>query len=195
MKLNSRQIFGLGAIVIFGGMMIFRLTQPSEREIMERRLASLPTLTAPSGPLEFPMPELPTIPAPVPPVSALDTPGAVATVPLPPEETPDYAAMGSQAAKDDLYCGGVLRAHFSPVLKSGGVDKAGELLELSRLLAGAGVEKLRADGLALGIDWVSFDNAHDAKASADYQAKSARISAAACEARGKALPADTPKLP
>jgi hypothetical protein len=195
MKLNSRQIFGLGAIVIFGGMMIFRLTQPSEREIMERRLASLPTITAPQGPVEIPMPDLPTIPAPVPPVLALDDPGAAAIVPLPPEDKPDYAAMGSQAAKDDLYCGGILRAHFSPVLKSGGVDKAGEILELSRLLAGAGVEKLRADGLALGIDWVSFDNAHDAKASADYAAGAPRLSIAACEARGKALPADTPKLP
>lgn len=195
MKLNSRQIFGLGAIVIFGGMMIFRLTQPSEREIMERRLASLPTITGPSGPIEFPMPELPTITAPVPPVSAFDAPGAVATVPSPPEETPDFAGMGSQAAKDDLYCAGILRAHFSPVLKSGGVDKAGEFLELSRLLSGAGVEKLRADGLALGIDWVSFDNAHDARASADYAANTPRLSIAACEARGKALPADTPKLP
>ena len=45
MKLQPRQIIGLFAIVVFGGGLILRLTQPSEREIMEKRLASLPTIT------------------------------------------------------------------------------------------------------------------------------------------------------
>ena len=194
MKLNSRQMIGLGAIVIFGGMMIFRLTQPSEKEIMERRLASLPTVTAPSGPIEFPMPELPTITAPIPPVSALDDLPVTTT---PPETAPDYAAMGSQAAKDDIYCSGVLREHFNTLIKTEGVDRAGDILELSRLLTGAGVAKLRAENIAHAQDigWVDFDNAHADKGIADYLAKSLRISAVACEARGKALPADTPKLP
>ena len=42
MKLKPRQMIGLVAIVVFGGGMICASTQPSEREVMEQRLASLP---------------------------------------------------------------------------------------------------------------------------------------------------------
>jgi hypothetical protein len=55
-KLKPTQWIGLAAIMVFGGGMIFRMTQPSEREIMEKRLASLPTITTP--PVEIPMPDL-----------------------------------------------------------------------------------------------------------------------------------------
>ena len=34
MKLKPTQIVGVVAIIVFGGGMIFRMTQPSEREIM-----------------------------------------------------------------------------------------------------------------------------------------------------------------
>lgn len=63
------------------------------------------------------------------------------------------------------------------------------------MLAGAGVTKLRAQNLASDLDWVYFDTAHGDRAEADYAADTPRISADACEARGKALPADTLKLP
>ncbi len=190
MKLKPTQVFGLGAIVIFGGMTIFRLTQPSEREIMERRLASLPSISAPSGPIEFPPVDLPTI-------TALDAPGAPSSSPALADTTPatDYLALGSQDARDDLYCAGMLRAHFNPLLKSDGPTHAGEILEYTRILAGSGVTKLRAQGLAADLEWVYFDTAHDDKAKADHAANTPRISTDACEARGKALPADTLKLP
>lgn len=192
MKLKPRQWLGLGAIVVFGGGMIFRLTQPSEREIMEQRLASLPRMEIPSSALEFPIPDLPKITVPELPSLALDNP--VGSAP-PVVAAPDYASMGSQAAKDDLYCAGILRAHFDPTLKSGNIDQSRAMLEYSRMLAGAGVEKLRAEGFAQDIAWVDFDTAHDAKARADYAANTPRVPAVACEARGKALPADTPRLP
>lgn len=109
--------------------------------------------------------------------------------------TVDYAALGSQAAKDDLYCAGLLEAHFPVLLEKEGVTKAGVNIEHSRMLAGAGVEKLRAQGLAMDIDWVAYANAHDDLALAEYTANKPRLSLATCEARGAALPADTPKLP
>lgn len=193
MNLKPRQWLGLGAIVVFGGGMIFRLTQPSEREIMEQRLASLPRVEIPSAALEFPTPELRSITVPELPSLSLDNPGA--STPPPSVLPPDYALMGSQAARDDLYCAGILRAHFKPTLDSGNIDKASAILEYSRMLAGAGVEKLRADGFAKDIGWVDFDTAHDEKAKADYAANTPRLSTTVCEARGKALPADTPKLP
>ena len=52
MKLKPTQIFGLVAIRVFGGGMIFRVTQPSERAVMARRLASLPRISVPE--VEFP---------------------------------------------------------------------------------------------------------------------------------------------
>ncbi len=99
MKLKPRQIFGLGAIVIFGGIMVFRLTQPSEREIMEQRLAALPRMQVPT--VDFPMPDLQyTTPPEL---------GGDALPALAPSSAPaiDYTTLGSQTARDDLYCAGV----------------------------------------------------------------------------------------
>lgn len=191
MKLGPRQFIGLGAIVVFSAILVLRLTQPSEKEKMDRVLASLPTVSAPIDPIELPPLNL-TAPE-IPPLPDINLPSAATPAVSEPEV--DYAALGSQAARDDLYCSGILRAHFNPVLKSKGVDRAGEILELSRLLAGAGVEKLRAEGLAKDLDWVYFDTAHEEAAQAAYMAGAPRITADACEARGAALPANTPKLP
>lgn len=189
MKLKPRQIIGLGAIVIFGGILVMRLTQPSEKERMDRVLASLPSISAPQGAIGYPQPEL-TLPT-VPSMPDLDLPASV----MPEAPEVDYAARGSQAARDDLYCAGMLEAHFSTILEKDGVTKAGVNLEHSRMLAGAGVEKLRAEGFAGDIDWVAYANAHDELALADYAAGTPRLALATCEARGAALPADTPKLP
>lgn len=191
MKLKPRQIFGLAAIVVFGAILVFRLTQPSEKEMIARRIASLPSITAPQTVLEFPPLDLPSTTAPELPPQELDS----AATPMNAEPETDYLALGSQDARDDLYCAGILRAHFDPTLKSDGVDKARDILEYSRVLAGSGVARLRADGMADDLDWVFFDSAHDEKAKADYAAGTPRIPASACEARAAALPADTLKLP
>lgn len=192
MKLKPRQIFGLGAIVVFGGIMVLRLTTPSEKERMEQVIASLPTVSAPKGTIEFPPLDLTPPTAPQMPDINLPTAGAA---PVPAEPEADYFSPGSQAAKDDLYCAGILRAHFNPVLKADGVNAASEILELSRSLAGSGITRLRSEGLAADLEWVYFDNAHGDKAEADYAASTPRISAADCTTRGRALPADTLKLP
>lgn len=69
MKLQPRQMIGLVAIVVFGGGMLFRLTQPSEREIMERRIASLPTISPSMEPLELPRVEIPVTGPIAPPIT------------------------------------------------------------------------------------------------------------------------------
>jgi hypothetical protein len=55
--------------------------------------------------------------------------------------------------------------------------------------------KLKAEGVSDGEDWAYFLTAYDDKATADYAANTLRMSVQACDARGGALPADTPKLP
>ncbi len=191
MGLKPRQIFGLGAIIVFGGILVLRLTTPSEKERMEQVLASLPTVSAPTGAIEFPPLDLTTPTAPSMPDINLPSAGATASA----ESEVDYFSPGSQAAKDDLYCAGILRAHFNPALKADGVTAASEILELSRSLAGSGITRLRSEGLATDLDWVYFDTAHGDRAEADYAASTQRISTADCTARGRALPADTLKLP
>ncbi len=190
LKLKPSQIIGFGAIVVFGGILAMQLTQPSEKQRMEKLLATLPPVSVP--PSAF---ELPPLDLTVPERPDFNLPSATAT-PAEPEATIDYAARGSQEARDDLYCASLLEAHF-PILLEGkdGVNEAGVNLEHSLRLTGAGVAKLRTEGLAEDIDWVAYANAHDALALADYTANTPRIPLATCEARGAALPADTPKLP
>ena len=99
MKLKPTQIFGVVAIIVFGGGMIFRMTQPSEREIMERRLASLPRISVPE--VEFPMPDLSSLNTTVTaPESVL---GTGTGTPAPMTLEVDYIVLGSQDAREDVY--------------------------------------------------------------------------------------------
>ena len=120
MKLKPTQVVGLLAIIVFGGGMIFRMTQPSEREVMEKRLASLPRLEVP--PVEFPMPDL-SVTAPV-----ARPPGVTSAAPAVPAV--DYTALGSQDARDDLYCGGVVGAECDLKIKTDHPDTGAPLIEL-----------------------------------------------------------------
>lgn len=61
MNLKPRQIIGLGAIVVFGSILVLQLTTPSEKEKMDRVLASLPPVTVPQSAFELPLPDV-TIP-------------------------------------------------------------------------------------------------------------------------------------
>lgn len=199
MNLKPRQWIGLGAIVVFGGGMIFRLTQPSEREIMEQRLASLPRIETPA--IEFPMPELPVATI-VPPMSELGTtpaPGADSPAPIALPNEKDYLAVGSQAAKDDFYCSGILGAEFDvrialkydPKKPETHPDAAVPLMDMQKKLDTAGVEKLKAEKLSDGSDWAFFTNAWGEKAEADYKAGALRIPVATCIERAKPLPPGT----
>lgn len=183
MKLKRTQIVGLIAIIVFGGGMIFRMTQPSEREIMEQRLASLPRISVPE--VEFPMPDLSSINTTVTaPTSVLGT-GAPAT---PAEPEIDYTARGSQEAKDDLYCSGVLSAEFDVKIKTDHPDKVVPLMDMQKKLDSAGIARLRTEGISKGEDWPYYTLAFGEKAEADYAANALRIPVATCVERASKLP-------
>lgn len=187
MKLNSRQLIGLAAIVVFGGGMILRLTQPSEREIMEKRLASLPRIEAPTLPLEFPRVDIPSV-APVAPLGALNSGGDPTDARKIYELSGiDHFAGGSQAAKDDLYCSGVLSAEFSERIKDSHPDKASILLRDNQALDRAGLDKLIAEGVTTEEASAGYTLAYADKAGEDYAAGKLRITVADCTARAAAL--------
>lgn len=189
MKLKPRQIIGLGTIVVFGGIMVFRLTQPSEREIMEQRLAALPRMETPD--IEFPIPDL-----------QYTAPPALGSDSLPALSTPsapaiDYTALGSQAARDDLYCGSVLAMEFDVKVEDPdtGPDAAVKLLNQSQALKGAGLARLKAEGASTGDDWAFFTSVYDDLAQSEHGLKPYRIPAATCATRADALPPDSPPPP
>lgn len=178
-------MIGAVAIVVFGGGMVWRMTQPSEREIMEKRLASLPRIEIPAP--EFPMPDLSSTNITVtPPASVLGTDVPAAATPATPEK--DYTILGSQDARDDLYCGGVVSAEFDTKIKTDHPDKVAPLIELQKNLQSAGIKKLRAEGVSKDGDWAYFTNAHDDKAHTDYAAGTLRIPVATCVTRAAPLP-------
>ena len=184
MKLQPRQIIGLVAIAVFGGGLIFRLTQPSEREIMEQRIASLPTITTT-------MPELPPLDLTVP-VAPLDlnAPASSSAFDTPVwmiGDHPDYFNVGSQAAKDDMYCSGVLGAEFNVRIKDSHPDLASLLLRDHQALDRAGLDKLIAEGTTRQEASAGFSLAYGDKGEKDLAANTLRISVADCTARAAAL--------
>lgn len=186
MKLQPRQIIGLFAIVVFGGGMIWRATQPSEREIMEKRLASLPSFSAPA--MELPPLNL-TVPTPVPPLD-LNAPASGTPSDTPIWMTgdhPDYFNVGSQAAKDDMYCSGVLSAEFSVRINDSHPDKASLLLRDHEALDTAGLAKLVAEHVTTEQASAGFSLAYADKAKKDYDAGALRIPVAECTTRAAAL--------
>ena len=186
MKLQPRQIIGLFAIVVFGGGLIFRLTQPSEREVMEKRLASLPRMEVTAR--EMPPLNL-TMPTPVAPLD-LSAPatGSGSDTPIwMMGDAPDYFNLGSQAAKDDMYCSGVLSAEFSVRINDSHPDKASLLLRDHQALDRAGIDKLIAEGVTTEQASAGFSLAYGDKAGKDYAANTLRIPVADCSARAAAL--------
>jgi hypothetical protein len=180
MKLKPRQIIGLIAIVLFGGILISQLTQPTEREIMERRLASLPQMPSPDeAPLGTARPS-PPAPAAVSASAAVPAsdPGAVPVIPI----EPDDSMPGSQEAKDNLYCWAVLNAEFDVRIKTD-PGKATPLLDAAKRLEAAGVAKLEAEGVTNRDNWASLTVSYAEKARADYRRNALRIPVAACSER------------
>ena len=186
MKLKPTQIVGLIAIVVFGGGMVFRMTQPSEREIMEKRLASLPRIEVPAP--EFPMPDLSSINTTVTAPESVLGSGATPAPSTPAAPEKDYTILGSQDARDDLYCAGVVSAEFDVKIKTDHPDKVVPLIEMQKSLDTSGIKKLRAEGVSTGGDWAYFTNAFSDKAHADYAANAIRIPVATCVERASKLP-------
>ncbi len=187
MKLQPRQMIGLVAIVVFGGGMIFRLTQPSEREIMEKRLASLPRIEVPTQTLELPRVDIPTVGPVAPPIALNSGGGTTDTRKIYELNGVDHFVGGSQAAKDDLYCGGVLGVEFGERIKDTHPDKASLILRDHQALARAGLDKLIAEGVTTEQASAGYTLAYADKAGEDYAAGTLRIPVADCTARAAAL--------
>jgi hypothetical protein len=99
---------------------------------------------------------------------------------------PDYTAQGSQPAKDDLYCAGVISAEFD-ARDDQHPDEMSKQIAAMRTLDEAGLAKLRAEGVATENNGATYSLAFVAKAEADYAAKTLRIPFATCMERAAAL--------
>jgi len=189
MRLKPRQIIGLVAIVVFGAIAIWRFTQPSESEIMERRLASLPSPSALLEAPDFPVATLPPVNIPTAPDLARDNPAVSSGSDRPIWELSgiDHYNLGSQAAKDDLYCAGVLSAEFDAIVATAHPDRSSLLLRDQQALETAGVAKLKAEGHASDQTWAGFTLAWADRAKKDHAAGALRLSVADCAARAAAL--------
>jgi hypothetical protein len=169
MNLKPRQIVGLIAIAVFGAILIIQLTQPTQREIMEQRLAALPHMAS---------------------QQEVATSGARPSQPTPAPELPiepQDAMPGSQEAKDDLYCWAVLNAEFTVRIKTD-PGKAAPLLDAAKRLEAAGVKRLEAEGVTNRDDWASLTVRYAEKARADHRTNALRIPVAACGERASNLP-------
>lgn len=155
MKLRPTQIVGLGAIVVFGGYLAFTLLKgPRDPDLL------------PSG---VRISDLPTLSA-----------DPVDTTPLP----ADPLAVGSQDAKDDLYCSGVV---FGAALDT---SVAGESLRLGNAysaLAENGRAKLRSEGVVKEAGAIAVGNAWSDKGRTDIKAKTPKIALDDCLKRPAAL--------
>jgi hypothetical protein len=159
MKLRPTQIAGLGAIVVFGGILIVTLMRgPRDPDLLPSgvRISDLPNISAP----------------------------AIDTTPLP----ADPMAIGSQEAKDDLYCSGVV---FAKQTEATGTppEQAERERNAYAALAEGGRAKLIAEAIVKEDGAIAAGNAWAAKAREDFRAGSPRLSFEACMARAAALPA------
>jgi hypothetical protein len=182
MKLKPRQVIGLAAIVVFGGIMIMRFTQPSEREIMEQRLASLPSISVPTEIPALPPVTLPSLTMP----STLGDTAAASDKAIWEMSGIDYYNLGSQAARDDLYCAGVLRAEFDAIKTDAHPDRMSILLRDGLALDEAGIARLKAEK-AIDESGAGASLAWGDRAAKDYAANALRLSTTACTQRAAAL--------
>jgi len=179
-RLKPRQVIGLAAIMVFGGIMVMSLTQPGERAIMEQGLAGMPSTSVPT--------EIPALPPVTLPAFAAATSGTGGAGDKAISELSgvDYDNLGSQAAKDDLYCAGVLRAEFEAVKADAHPDRMSILLRDGQALDAAGIARLRSEkaikdaGAGASVAWRD-------KAAKDHAANALRIPLAACTQRATAL--------
>lgn len=109
----------------------------------------------------------------------------------PPPPPSDPLSIGSQDARDDLYCGGVILAAFPvPTSAMSPTDEA-RLIKNQNLgvsLADTGIDKLIAQGVAHATHAGVISDAYTTLAAADLEADTLRIPMDQCIRRGEALP-------
>jgi hypothetical protein len=150
---------------------------------MAQRLASLPSISVPTELPSMPPVELPSLTMPT---TTLN--GDASEKALWELSGIDWYNTGSQAAKDDLYCAGVLGAEFEATKADLHPDKMSILIRDGQALDEAGIAKLQAEkaidnsGAGAVLAWAD-------KAAKDYAANTLRISVADCTRRAAALAA------
>jgi hypothetical protein len=103
----------------------------------------------------------------------------------------DNTLLGSAAARDDLYCAGVISAQFDHNKQQPPEEMSKQIAAL-RALDEAGLARLRAENVATIDSGATFSMPHVDKANADYNAGKLRITFAACMARAAALAPASP---
>jgi hypothetical protein len=165
MKLRPLQIVGLVAIVVFGGILVFTLTKPKLDPFTVPGAMRMNDALPP--PAEYMKP---------PPLDLAATPPA------------NPMEVGSQEAKDDLYCSGVVFAVHQSSKDDIASPEADKRRTAVIALAVAGTGKLKAEGVATDLTTGSIADAHSEKALADVNAGVPRIAFDTCMARAAALP-------
>jgi hypothetical protein len=166
-KLQPTQIVGLIAVLGFGGYLVVRIMQgQQDPDVLPSgvRISDLPS---------------PSVPEPALPPLELST-----TLPA------DLLNAGSQDARDDLYCSGLIYAEH--LAKPGGAEQTQKQLNAILSLAQAGTGKLKAEGAATDATTAAIADAHTDKAAADYAARTPRIALDACLTRAAALAPASP---
>lgn len=123
--------------------------------------------------------------------AAADQPPPAAAPVTPPPPPADPLAVGSQDAKDDLYCAGVIFAENpSPPNALNPTDEAvlrkAQMLGIA--LAESGINKLVIEKAAHATHGALISDAYASQAAKDMKAGKPRISLDDCNARAKALP-------
>jgi hypothetical protein len=123
---------------------------------------------------------------------AAPPPGQAASAPITPPPPPaDPLAVGSQDAKDDLYCAGIIfAANPSPPSALNPTDEAilRKAQALGIILAESGINKLVVEKAAHATHGALISDAYAVRAANDLEAGKPRISLDDCNARAKAIP-------
>jgi hypothetical protein len=164
MTLRPTQIIGLVAIVVFGGILVFTLTRPKPDPFTVP--GAMPMSDALPPPADYMKPATPD-PTIVPPTNPMEA--------------------GSQEAKDDLYCSGVVFAVHQSSKDDIASPDADKRRSAIIALAVAGTDKLKVEGVATDLTTGAIADAHSEKALADINAGVPRLSFDACMARAATL--------
>jgi hypothetical protein len=161
-KLRRTQWLGLAVIIVFGGRLALMLTEKKDPDV----LPSGVRISDLPKLLEMPMPDLNPVPA----------------KPL---------EVGSQEARDMLYCSGVISAE-SKAKPDAPMEVALPRMTAALALANAGRRKLEAEGAVQGFGAIAVDTAWGEKAAADYSSAKLAIPLSDCMKKAAALPPPPP---
>jgi hypothetical protein len=164
-NLTRTQWLGLAAVILFGGRLVLMLTEKKDPDV----LPSGVRLSDLPSPPEMKIPD--TLSAPAEPLK-----------------------VGSQEARDMLYCSGVISAE-DKARPNAPMEESLPRLTAALALANAGRAKLEAEGATQGFVTITVDTAWGEKASEDYKAGKLAISLKACMKMAKALPQPDPDAP